>query len=127
MNYWKFKRDIKNGKWVGDTWDFVTEAEGFTIGEKRESLFVRVLTLYKILNVTEVRISQDIGDIFFTDCSTFYWPEREEYPLGQDGPRTLRFTNMNMVICADCPRDIIMFRKGNGYWETLKILNLFTD
>jgi hypothetical protein len=125
MNYWMFKRDMKKGWWVGDTWDFATEGLIDTIGEKREALFVKILGVYKAFDVTEVRVSQEVADVFFIDASTYYWPERNEYPFGEDGPRTLRFTNMNMVVCADCPRDTILFRKRSGYWETVKILNLW--
>lgn len=124
QSYWMFKNAIKNG-WQGDEFDFLTEGLGDTINEKREALFVRMVALYKTLECEEVRMSQYAADMFgFIDCSNFYWPEREEYPRGKDGPRLLRFTCMNCYVCADCPKDIIMFKKGNGYWETLKLHNI---
>jgi len=133
-NYWLHKSKAKHGDSMF-VWDSQTEGLSDSWSEKREALFCKCVKISEFFGCSEVRVSQKVCDLFFSDISTYYWPEREEYPLDNDGPRRLRFTKLNMFVYPDCPKDIIMFKWGRPrrsspntpyvIWDSLRIINLF--
>lgn len=118
MNYWLENRKHRTS--CAYEWDFETESLGDTIGEKREALFVKCYNIYNKFGCTELRMNPWIAEIFDCGCMSFY-PERDDYPHGKDGPRLLRFTQMNMWVYKYMQSNLIQFKSAMGHWVSLKI------